>query len=101
MDGDPAVRRLALQLAESRAASSPRLIETAVKLVNDRDPKVRLQLACTPGQGADPRAKLAADGGDDPYLAAAVMSSAPRHFAALAAAVADSPDPLSAPAFRD
>jgi len=53
---------------------------------------VRLQLACTLGEWDDPSAgeslaQLSTAWGEDPYLAAAVVSSAPRHLDTLARAL--------------
>ncbi len=85
-DPHPAVRINALRLAESR--SGPNVIKAAVRLMNDKDPKVRLQLACSLGEWTDPRAgaalaRLAVTDHDDKYMLAAIMSSAVPHSAAL------------------
>jgi putative membrane-bound dehydrogenase-like protein len=75
----PGVRRQAVRLAESHPASAA-VIEAAVKLTDDPDPKVRLQLACTLGawdspQAAAALARLAARCRDDRFMSAAVLSS--------------------------
>lgn len=88
-DFSPPVRRQALQLAEIRAKDAPQLIDAAIKLVNDPSPMVRLQLAFTLGEWDSPQAgkalaAIAAQADDDPYLSAAVMSSASHHYDAIA-----------------
>ena len=91
-DEHPAVRRQALRLAEAQGAA-PEVLDAALKLVEDPDPKVRLQLAFSLGawQGTlagEALGKLAnGPDGNDPYVAAAVVSSAPTHARALAAAL--------------
>lgn len=92
-DPHPVVRRHALRLAEARAAASPELIGAAIRLVNDPDAKVRLQLACTLGEWDDPRAgealgKLALANAGDADFQTAVMSSAVKHCALLVQSVA-------------
>ena len=105
-DEHPAVRRQAVRLAETRGKDAPQLIDAAIKLADDPDAKVRLQLACTLGEwdgdaAGRALAKLAMSAGDDPWLAAAVMTSAPRHYAALASAALAAPDPLAVGFFRE
>ncbi|HZK80967.1 MAG TPA: PVC-type heme-binding CxxCH protein, partial [Humisphaera sp.] len=78
-DKNPAVRRQAVRLAEARAKNAPQLIDAAIKLVDDPDAKVRLQLACTLGEwdGANvgaALAKIAVKDADDVTIAGAVMS---------------------------
>jgi putative heme-binding domain-containing protein len=63
-------------------------------LVSDPDPHVRLQLAYSLGESRDPRAgtalaALAADNAGDPYIMAAVSSSAPPHLEAMAKAATE------------
>src|SRR5207344_1938848 len=70
----------------------PDVITAAVKLVNDSNPKVLLQLACTLGEWNDPRAgaalgQLAVAHQADKFITAAVMSSALPHSLALVDAV--------------
>ena len=65
------------------------MIDATVALANDPDAMVRLQLAFTLGQWESPKAgvalaKIALSAGDDMYLSAAVMSSATRHYEAIA-----------------
>ena len=101
-DANPAVRRQAVRLAETYAAQSPQLIDAAVRLVDDPEPMVRLQLAFTLGEWPSPAAgqalgKIAITAGDDVYLSAAVMSSATNHYEAVADALitANKASPLS------
>ncbi len=95
-DSSPGVRRVALQLCEIRGKENPPLRELALRLADDSDVKVRLQLACTLGEWNDARsgealARLAVAHAKDDYFKTAVMSSAAPHTAALvrAAATAD------------
>ena len=90
VDPLPGVRINALRLAEPR--STPAVIAGAAKLVNDSNPKVLLQLACTLGEWNDPRAgaalgQLAVAQAGNKFLTAAVMSSALPHSLALVDAV--------------
>jgi putative membrane-bound dehydrogenase-like protein len=94
-DGCPGVRRHAVRLFEvfegqphkkiSRASSrgtesQAKLPAALVKLVDDPDPQVRMQLAYTLGETHDPRAgdalgQLVIKAGDDVFLLAAAISS--------------------------
>lgn len=80
-DPHPAVRRQAVRLSESRVDSSKELYDRLVKLTDDPDANVALQLACTLGEIADPQkqshalARVALQHGDDDYVRAGVMSS--------------------------
>jgi putative membrane-bound dehydrogenase-like protein len=79
-DGDPSVRRHAVRLSESFLAEAPALLDGIIKLVDDADPQVQMQLAYTLGEIDDPRAaadlaQLAVARHADPYLLAAVWSS--------------------------
>lgn len=85
-DAHPGVRANALRLAEKHG--TPEVIAEAVKRVVDDDPKVRLQLACTLGEWKDPRAGealgvLAVKDRANPFILAAVMSSAVPHTPAI------------------
>src|SRR5207249_3554307 len=85
-DAAPGLRINALRLAEPRP--TPAILTAAAKLVNDPNPKVLLQLACTLGQWSDPRAgealgRLAVANPSDKFIVAAVMSSAMPHCRAL------------------
>jgi putative membrane-bound dehydrogenase-like protein len=85
-DRHPGVRENALRLAETRESEA--VIRSALPLVKDPSPKVRLQLAFSLGQWRDPRAARALgellEGSDDPFLLAAVLSSAVPHRETLA-----------------
>ncbi|MGE3309375.1 MAG: PVC-type heme-binding CxxCH protein [Limisphaerales bacterium] len=95
-DSQPGVRENALRFAEDRPNS--RVVAAAVARVNDPNPKVRLQLALTLGAWTDPAAgealgRLAVADPGDPFLRAAVLSSAVPHRKALSAAVVASGEP--------
>lgn len=84
------VRRWAVKLAESRANASDSVKAALLERQGDVSPFVRLQLACSLGEVAGPDAgralaELAASTADDPFLNAAMVSSIPPHFAAMAA----------------
>jgi putative membrane-bound dehydrogenase-like protein len=79
-DPHPGVRRHAVRLSERFLAAAPELGAGLVKLVDDGDGQVRLQLAYSLGEWRDPKAgrmlaTLAQRHADDPYLTAAVLSS--------------------------
>lgn len=79
-DPSPGVRRHVIRLSESRANDYPDLRDSLLKLVNDNDAKVRMQLACSLGEwSGEPVAKalgrLAFADGTDPFMAAAIVSS--------------------------
>jgi putative membrane-bound dehydrogenase-like protein len=83
-DPHPGVRRHAIRLAEPLLTQAPNLGPALLRLVVDRDPQVRLQLAYTLGEWTDPRAgpalvALVLPHADDVYLTAAVLSSVNRH----------------------
>jgi putative heme-binding domain-containing protein len=87
-DAHPALRRHAIRIAEAMAKDAPALVEAAAKLVSDPDAKVRMQLACSLGEWKNPMAgqalaELAVNNADEPYISAAVMSSAVPHYAAI------------------
>jgi len=80
------LRENALRLAESSRA--PAVFETVLSLASDPDPKVQLQLAFGLGHSTEPAAgevlaKLLNENPGDPYLAAAVLSSALPHLGPL------------------
>jgi putative membrane-bound dehydrogenase-like protein len=82
----PGLRENALRLAES--SNDPLIAEAVRRLDVDPDPKVRLQLAFSLGQSKDPAAgailaKLLNQSNEDPFLAAAVLSSALPHLGQL------------------
>jgi putative heme-binding domain-containing protein len=86
-DKDPHVRTNAIRLAEKHA--NEQVIAAAVRLTDDDDAKVRMQLACSLGEWTDPQASaalarlLARDSGNV-FIAGAIFSSALPHIAALA-----------------
>lgn len=85
----PGLRENALRLAES--STDPEVIKTAISLRDDPDPRVRLQLAFTLGQWKTPEAgealaRLLNRADNDPFLNAAVISSALPHLDRLAEA---------------
>jgi putative membrane-bound dehydrogenase-like protein len=93
-DEHPGVRRGAVRLCESRLESDEALRAAIVAMAEDPDPQVRLQLACTLGQTKDPRAadalwEVLQAGQDDPYVAAAALSSALPHLETLTAYAID------------
>jgi putative membrane-bound dehydrogenase-like protein len=82
-DAHPGVRRHAIRLCEGQLAKAPELGAALLKLVDDADPQVRMQLAYTLGEWADPRAgdalgRLALRDAGERFLVAAVMSSVNR-----------------------
>ncbi|MSU49823.1 MAG: hypothetical protein EXS37_12190 [Opitutus sp.] len=88
-DPHPGVRENALRLAEPRF--TPEILAAAVRLADDADAKVRLQLAFSLGAAPDAPAgetlgRLLTASTSDPMLVAAVMSSAAPHSRALVAA---------------
>jgi putative membrane-bound dehydrogenase-like protein len=79
-DSHPGVRRHAVRLFETRLAQAPNLGDALIKLVDDPDPQVRMQLACTLGEWPNPRAgtalgRIAVHDRADTYISAAVLSS--------------------------
>ncbi|MDZ4288262.1 MAG: PVC-type heme-binding CxxCH protein [Prosthecobacter sp.] len=93
-DESPGVLENALRLAEARF--TPEVLAAAVRLTNDKNAKVRLQLAFSLGAAKEAAAgealgRLLTAHADDPMMVAAVMSSALPHVRALIAAVASQP----------
>jgi putative membrane-bound dehydrogenase-like protein len=87
-DADANVRRGAIRLVELHGDLTPDLLKPVLALADDSSPIVRLQLACTLGQIKDPSggealSKIVSNCGDDQYLTAAVLSSAPAHLESL------------------
>ncbi len=80
-DSHYAVRLHALRLAERWLDDTPAVNAQILEMVDDPQPKVRLQLALTLGQSKHDRAgralaTLAARDGGDPWMQAAILSSA-------------------------
>ncbi|MCC7374350.1 MAG: HEAT repeat domain-containing protein [Verrucomicrobiales bacterium] len=89
-DVHPGVRANALRLAETRGAES--VVTAALRLIDDPDSKVRLQLALSLGAWSTDEASralgsMALKPVDDTFFPAAIMSSALHHLPALSAAV--------------
>jgi len=79
-DSHFAVRMHALRLAERWFDTHPALIQKALRLAEDQDPKVRLQSALSLGASEDERevralSQLAAGYGSHPWMQAAILSS--------------------------
>lgn len=77
---DGEVRRRALQLAELQFHKSPELLDQAVKLADDPEAYVQLQLALSLGVSPDSRvlpvlARLARKRGSDAWVSTAILSS--------------------------
>jgi putative heme-binding domain-containing protein len=90
-DSEPGVRENAVRIAERFTEAA--VIAAAAALVDDADPKVRLQLACSLGAwntttAAQALARLAVQDHAEPFLRAAVLSSAVPHVRALCDTVA-------------
>ncbi len=90
-DGHPGVRENALRLAETRF--TPGVLAAAVRLVADADAKVRMQLAFSLGatdaaEAGEALGRLLRAHESDPWMVAAVMSSATPHLRTLITAVA-------------
>jgi putative heme-binding domain-containing protein len=95
-DEHPGVRRHAIRLSEQLASRIPTVADALLKLIDDPDPQVQMQLAYSLGEWHDPRAgqslaRLAVRHAADSYLTAAVMSSAVPHVATMIAAVQAEP----------
>ncbi len=86
----PGLRRLGLRMSETLPVLNSGLLDAA----NDPDAKVRLQAAFSLGEFEDDQAggalvDIARRDGSNPYMAAAVLSSAVPHYKALVAAAGD------------
>jgi putative membrane-bound dehydrogenase-like protein len=93
-DPRPELRRHALRLAERLATRNDALQRAVCSMVEDDDPKVRLQLALSLGEIPSPAASdallsLCSDPSSDRFMTAALVSSAPAHRTALLAALHD------------
>ncbi len=90
-DTCPGVRRHAIRTSEPLLAQHPQVGEALLKLGEDPDAFVQMQLAYSLGEWKDARAgkmlaQMAIRHADDPYLTAAVMSSAVAHVETMIAA---------------
>jgi putative membrane-bound dehydrogenase-like protein len=79
-DVHPGIRRHAIRIAESQFNKSPEVALAAARLVDDPDPQVRLQLACSLGEWDSADAgvalgKLAVKDANEKFALAAVFSS--------------------------
>jgi putative membrane-bound dehydrogenase-like protein len=96
-DSSPRVREQALRLAEDRLGSSAQIREAAARLADDPSPRVRFQLAFTLGEADSPEtttalALIARRDGSDPWIRAAILSSALRCAPALLESLLRDPD---------
>lgn len=96
---DAGVRRHALQLAEGRFDERKALLAAALALRSDSSALVRLQLALSLGESADPRAlealaDLARRHGDETWLDGALLSSLGNRAGAMLAALLAKPDEI-------
>ena len=95
-DEQPDIRRHALALAESQFEQHFALVEMAMKLTNDPDPAVRMQVALAMGQiKSQPTNVLTYLGvryQQDPWMRAAIASSAVSHAPAAVAGLLDFAD---------
>ena len=78
-DGEAGIREHAIRLAEPRL--SPVLIDAILGLASDADPRVRFQLALTLGevrlkQAFETLVRLTPEGAGDPWMRAALLTSA-------------------------
>jgi putative membrane-bound dehydrogenase-like protein len=83
-DEHPGVVRNAILLAEPRVAESETLLQALAALVDNPDPRVRLQLTLTLGESTSPAAgatlaRLATYALEDPWLSQALVSSGKHH----------------------
>ncbi|MBN2291011.1 MAG: polysaccharide deacetylase family protein [Pirellulales bacterium] len=89
-DRHPGIRRHAIRLSESLLNANPSLGEKMLRLIDDPDQQIQMQLAYSLGQWKDPRAgqtlgRLALRHAERPYLLSAVLSSAVDHIVAMSA----------------
>ena len=80
-DEHPGVRRHAIRISETELNRSSAIGPQLLQLVSDQDPQVKMQLAYSLGEWNDPQAgvvlaRLALASDDDPFLRAAILSSA-------------------------
>jgi putative membrane-bound dehydrogenase-like protein len=97
-DAHAGVRRQAIRMAEPRLDKSPDVLAAVLKLADDGDSQVQLQLAYSLGEANAPPAarvlaRLLVEHQDDPYLYAAAISSVGRaNIAAVAVAAVETLD---------
>jgi putative membrane-bound dehydrogenase-like protein len=89
-DAHPQVRESTIAAAASLATAYPRVADAVFRLADDADPHVRFQVAIALGAMTGPRAgttlaDLARGAGDDPWMRAAILTSAVPHVASLLA----------------
>lgn len=102
----PEVKVHALRLAEKRGKVNEKIVAAAARLVQESHAPLRLQLAFSLGQwngdvAGRALASIAIMDASDPYIAAAVLSSAPMHLPAIADAVAKADPARIAPIGHD
>jgi putative heme-binding domain-containing protein len=100
-DPHPGVRRHAVRVGESLLNTDPAVGEAILKLEQEDDPHVQMQVAYSLGEWDDPRAgrflgRWAIRHAGDRYVTAAVMSSATGHIDRMIAEVTADPDQISA-----
>jgi len=100
-DEHPGVRRHAVRVSESLLNANPSVGESLLKLEQDDDLHVQMQLAYSLGEWDDPRAgrllgRLEIRHADDLYITAAVMSSATVHIDEMIAEVTAEPGQIAA-----
>ena len=79
-DPSPGVREHAVRLAESRIQKNEFLLEQVLALANDKNPRVRFQVAFSLGETEDPRASkalanIARQDSEDSWMRTAILSS--------------------------
>jgi putative membrane-bound dehydrogenase-like protein len=89
-DPDALARESVIAVVEPTAGASPRVARATLALADDADARVRFQAALSLGNWRDRRAgealsKLARRDGNDPWMRAAILSSALPHLATLLA----------------
>jgi len=97
-DGHPQVRRNSVRAARALLAASPAVGDAVLALADDPDPSVRFELALALGDWPNERAgrtlaAVALRDGRDPWVRAAVLSSAAPHAGTLLTALFAGPGP--------
>ncbi len=93
-DSHPMVRRWAIEQSEKRQDHSEPIVAALASLVHDPSPVVRLQLALSLGEfhsalAGQALAELSLSTADDPFMNAAVLSSAVPHYRSLVSKLAE------------